>query len=431
MSAKVELVLAGAGSRGHQSYGAWALRAPEQARFVAVAEPRKERREAFARAHGIPKERCFADWRELFAEPRLAEGALICTQDQEHRGPTLQALAQGYHVLLEKPLAHTLTDCVAVVQAAERADRILAVGHVLRYTPFFARLHRELARGRIGEIVAAEQRENVSYWHMAHSFVRGHWRNTSEACPMLLAKCCHDLDLLVWNLNRPVRTVSSVGSLGYYRAENAPLGAPARCTDGCPAEESCPHSALRIYIELEPFTAWGLDAAWPDAWPMNVLTDDLSTAGRRRALQEGPWGRCVFRCDNDVVDRQVVTLELEGGAVATLIMHGHSAREGRSLRYDGTRGTIRGRFVSRGAELEIAEHGGPVERLSFETFDDDHGGGDAGIMRAFVAAIRGAALPTSPRQALEGHLLAFAAEQARQSGTVVDMARFRRDAEEA
>ncbi|MGC9356822.1 MAG: Gfo/Idh/MocA family protein, partial [Anaerolineae bacterium] len=212
---------------------------PDEIRFAAVAEPHDERRARFAAAHDIPRERRFATWEDLLAGDRRADVAVIATLDQTHTGPALAALEAGYDVLLEKPMATTLADCVRLVQAAERTGRLLQIAHVLRYSPFFAALHEILASGRLGEIVTVEHRENVSYWHMAHSYVRGNWRRTDEASPMILAKCCHDLDILTWNLG-PVRRLSAWGSLKHYREENAPPGAPERCTDGCPAAESCP-----------------------------------------------------------------------------------------------------------------------------------------------------------------------------------------------
>ncbi|MCK5799003.1 MAG: gfo/Idh/MocA family oxidoreductase, partial [Deltaproteobacteria bacterium] len=216
-----------------------------------------------------------------------------------------------------------------------------------------------------------------------------------------------------------------------YRRENAPEGSTMRCTEGCTIERTCPHSALRIYLDLAPFRDWNLDPAWPDVWPINVITDDLTRAGRQSALARGPWGRCVYRCDNDVVDHQQVTLDIEDGGVATLTVVGHSAREGRSLRYDGTHGTVRGRFASANAELEICAHGGACETIRFDTHHDDHGGGDEGLMRAFVAALRGGPPLAGAQELLESHLLAFAADRARLSRESVDLPTFRAEAETA
>jgi predicted dehydrogenase len=415
----ITAVLCGAGSRGTYAYGPYALAHPEDLRFVAVAEPDAQRRTSFAGAHGIPPERQFESWEQLLSNGKLADACFNMTQDQTHLASTVAALSRGYDVLLEKPMAHRLADSVALVQAAERHGRLLQICHVLRYTPFFQALKAVLDSGRLGELVTVEHRENVAYWHMAHSFVRGHWRNQALSSPMILAKCCHDLDILSWNTGRPAQ-LHSFGSLLHFRPENAPPGATARCTDGCPAGPTCPFEARRLYLNMEL-----------TGWPVTAATADLSYAGRLAALQEGPYGRCVYRCDNDVVDQQVVSMVAESGATVTLTMHGHSHRESRTMRYDGTRATLRAAFAYDEASIEIHDHlTGAVERVDIPAAESGHGGGDFGIVRSFLAALRGDERPlTTARESLESHLMAFAAEESRREGTVIEMAEFRRRAE--
>jgi predicted dehydrogenase len=457
-------ILIGAGNRGYETYGPYALEHPDEIHFVAVAEPHAARRARFAQAHGIPQERQFCSWEDLLAHGQIADTALVCTLDRLHVEPAIAALEAGYNTLLEKPMAATLADCVRLVQTAESTGRLLQICHVLRYTDFFSTLHNIIKSGRLGDIVTVEHRENVVYWHMAHSFVRGNWRNGKAESPMILAKCCHDLDILYWNLGMCKR-LNSFGSLIHYRAENAPPGAPERCTDGCPAADDCPWYAPRLYLDLVPLmhaarrsplmlqrmgAALGLnhpslvstarrlmpplDAAldYRD-WPISVISEDASLNGRRLALETGPYGRCIYRCDNDVVDHQTVNMEFEGGTTAVLVMHGHSHEEARTMRYDGTRATLRGKF-SYGTDttIELHDHqSGRVERIHPRTGASGHGGGDKGIMAAFVQAARNpsAAALTTAREALESHLMAFAAEQARVEGTVITMTAYRAAAE--
>ena len=466
MTQPIEAVLVGAGNRGYDAYGSYALAHPDEIRFVAVAEPHDVRRARFAQAHNIPPERRFRSWEHLLAQGQMADAALICTLDDLHIGPTIAALEAGYDVLLEKPMATTVEDCVRLVQTAERTGRILMLCHVLRYTSFFAALHDIIASGRLGDIITVEHRENVSFWHMAHSYVRGKWRSSRLSSPMILAKCCHDFDILFWNLGA-VKRLSSFGSLLHYRAENAPPGAPERCTDGCPHEAECHWFAPRLYLQLIPLmrearhsrSAWerlvaafyldhpslaslarrlipGLDAALDyRGWPVSTISEDTSPAARRRALEVGPYGRCIYRCDNDVVDHQTVSMELESGASAVLLVHGHSHREGRTMRYDGTCATLFGQFYLTDSEIKIHDHlTGKVEIIRpglGPVGSTGHGGGDAGVMRAFMRALRqGRSDPlTSARSSLESHLMAFAAEKARVEGTVVDVDTYRQQVE--
>ena len=414
MTVPLEAVAIGAGGRGYGAYAPYAQEHPDELRFVAVAEPDEARRRRFAERYGVPTSACFASWQELAARGQLAPAAFNCTMDSMHLPSTLDLLSLGYHVLLEKPMATSPNDCRALVQAAERAQRVLQICHVLRFTSMFSTLHEVLASGRLGQILTVEHRENVVYWHMAHSFVRGLWRRSAESNPMILAKCCHDLDLLYWNMG-PVRRLSSFGSLQHFRPENAPAGAPARCTDGCPVAEQCPFYAPRIYLTENT------------DWPAAAISLDTSLAARRLALETGPYGRCVYHCDNDVVDHQVVSFEFESGASGALFMHGHSYEEGRTMRYDGTRASLRGKFTYGTGVIEIHDHlTGAVERI-VPAMGRGHGGGDEGLAAAFVHALSSGTpeVLTSARNSLESHLMAFAAESARTEGGVVEMERYR------
>jgi predicted dehydrogenase len=415
----VTAVVIGAGLRGREVYGRYALEHPEALRVVGVAEPDPARRAAFAAAHALAPDAVCADWRPLLTGPRRAELAVVATGDSLHVPPALAALAAGYHLLLEKPIAPDPADCVRVVEAAERAGRMLQIGHVLRYTPFYAAAREVVASGRIGRVVALELREGVATWHMTHSFVRGKFRNRAIAAPFLLAKSCHDLDLLVWLAGAPARRVASFGALSGYAAQRAPEGAPERCTDGCPVQERCPHDAQRFYLSPDDALAAG--------WPWSDLGVDPSRAARRRALEVGPYGRCVYRCDNDVLDHQVVCVDFEGGATGSFGVHGHATSEGRSLRVAGSAGELWGALEE--GRLQVSTHGAfGREELRFEASALGHYGGDRGLLDHFLGAIaRGApdAVLASGRVALESHLLGFAAERARERGCVVEMEAYR------
>lgn len=433
----VTLALIGAGDRGF-AYGKYALDHPDEVRFVAVADPIAVRRDRFATAQGITGENRFADWRDLLERPRLADAVIVATPDRLHVPPAVAALEAGYDVLLEKPMANTLPECVALVHAAQRTGRSLQVCHVLRYSDFFNQVYRIVQSGRLGDLVTVEQRENVAYYHMAHSFVRGNWRRQDESSPMILAKCCHDLDLLTWIVGERFTRLSSVGSLRHFRADRAPRpDIPLRCTDGCPIEAECPFSAPGIYLERRPWRsiAQGVDSvpyydfSVERGWPASVLAHgDMRPEVIRHALETGPYGRCVYHCDNDVVDHQVVSMQSESGISVTLTMHGHSHEEGRTLRLDGTRATLEGRFNHSQNVIMVHDHlTGRTETVYPLGTHIVHGGGDAGLMQAFVRGLReGIRSPlTSAEAALDSHLLAFAAEQARLDGTVIDLAAYR------
>ena len=406
----ITAVILGAGSRGC-TYASYAKEHPEELKIVAIAEPRRDRLDMLADELGVPQENRFADWRDLLACPKMADSAFVCTMDDDHTAPAIQAMEQGYHILLEKPMSNTEEECRAIVDAARRTERTLAVCHVLRYTPFYMTLKALLEQGRIGQVTLINQIENVGYWHQAHSFVRGNWRTTRETSPMILQKSCHDMDIILWLMGKDCKKVQSFGSLRHFTPENAPAGAPERCLDGCSHEETCPYYAPKLYLDMNR-----------TGWPIDVISTDLSLEGRRKALQEGPYGRCVYHCDNDVVDRQIVNLEFEGGAVATFTMTAFSADFTRQLKIFGTEGQI---TADMGAKQIVLHRFGeeketiPVD-MGLEA--SGHGGGDYGIMRDFLAVLRdGGESRTSAEVSLQSHLICFAAERSRLGNVVVEL----------
>lgn len=414
--------MVGAGNRGYLAFGTFALRYPEDIRFVAVAEPDAERRARFAQIHNIPPERRFHSWEELANRPPLAPALVNATMDRTHHPSTLALLEAGYDVLLEKPMAITPEHCVQLVQAAERTGRILQICHVLRYAPFFRAVYDVVQSGRLGEIVSVGWNENLVYWHYAHSYIRGNWANSDRAGPMILTKCCHDFDQLIWILGRHCQRLSSFGSLTHFHPDRIRSKVPERCTDGCSIADDCPYYAPRIYLSENA-----------SLWAVNAVSPDHSPEALRRALETGPYGRCVYRCDNNVVDHQVVLMEFEHGLAVSLTMQGCSHLEGRTLRIDGLRATLLGN-QARNELLLIDHQTGEREtiRPSEIVGEYGHGGGDEGIMRAFVEAVcQGkAGVLTSVRESSESHLMAFAAEDARLAGQVIDMNHYRQKVEE-
>src|SRR5216683_444630 len=230
---KVTIALIGAGQRGMDCYGLYALKFPYEVQFIAVAEPNQARRERFQQAHQIPEKQCFADWREMLAHPKLADAIMICTQDRLHFEPVMAAIQAGYHIMVEKPLSPDPDECLQMGEAANKTDKILMIGHTLRYASLFTTIKQLLEQGRIGQLISIQHNENVAFWHHAHSFVRGNWRNSAESSPMILAKSCHDMDILLWLAGADCTSIASFGSLTHFTAKYAPAGAPQRCLDGC------------------------------------------------------------------------------------------------------------------------------------------------------------------------------------------------------
>lgn len=412
-SAIVTVAILGAGGRG-QGFGTILQQMPHIARVVAVAEPREAYRNKFARAHSLPTGAVFNDWREFVARPKMCDAVVVATMDREHVEPAVACLEKGYHLFLEKPMATTLEDCRAIEAAQRRSGRLVAVCHSLRYHKGFRKVKELVEAGRIGRVVSIDQLEQVSYWHQAHSFVRGNWGNEARSTFMLMSKSCHDIDYIAHMAGKPCARVSSFGSLVYFCRENAPRGSTARCADGCAIEPTCPYSAIRQYVLCG-------DKAL-ESWPANTVSPVHTRESHLEAIRTGPYGRCVWRCDNDVVDHQVVAMEFEGQVTATFTMTGFTQGGGRKVRVHGTEG-----------EIDFDEH-----RVTVKTFADNnletieiapevggHGGGDTRALRSWLTAIRqedASQILTSAQESLRTHRIVFAAEMSRRERRTVEMA---------
>ena len=422
MKKPLTFLIVGAGSRGF-SYARFASQVPSLAKVVAVAEPRREYREKMVREHGIPPENVFTDWRDAAKAGRLADAVAICTLDAMHEECVMGLARHGYHILLEKPMAPSAAACRRIIAEIRKHGNTLAVCHVLRYTAYTRAVKKIVDSGRIGDIVSVEHLEPVGFWHQAHSFVRGNWRNEKESSCMLLQKSCHDIDWLSYIIGRHCVRVSSFGSLYFFKPENQPQGAADRCLD-CALSKKCPYSAKEFYFGKLRRKELG--------WPLDVIdpTMAFTKASVEKALREGPYGRCVFRCDNDVVDHQVVNLEYEGGVTASFTMTAFNEGGGRHTRIFGTKGTIETDDSSTIKVFDfLTQRTTTIDTAATAaTVAGGHGGGDGGIMDAFCRAIlehKPGLIVSGPDATIESHLTTFAAEASRKRGRVVAMATFR------
>lgn len=391
----VTVAVLGCGNRGGDVYARHLT--AHGARVTHLVDPRPARLREVADRLGLGQDACFPHADAFFALGRVADAVVIATPDDQHVGPCLRALALGYDVLLEKPVCLDETQLDTLLQAEAGSAGRVTVCHVLRATPFFQAIRRVLDGGRLGTLVGIQHAENVAYWHYAHSFVRGNWRASPPAAPFVLAKSCHDLDLLRWFAGAPPVRVDSHGALHHFRPEHAPPGASDRCVT-C-AVQACPYDARRIY---------GSRPA--DAWPNTVLTAGGQTLAG--ALESGPYGQCVYLELNNVVDHQTVNVTFANGVTAGLSVSAFTHNNTRTLKLLGTHGELRGQMEQ--GELELHDfRSGQVEAWSVDV-SGNHGGGDAALIEAWLTSLRRRTAPPTPlSESLDSHRMAFAAERSR------------------
>lgn len=415
---QVTAVLIGAGLRGGYVYSTYALDHPDEFKVVAVAEPDKKRRIEFAKRHHIPDEMQFETYEELLKKDKMADCAMVCTQDTMHYEPVIKALEKGYHVLCEKPMSPDENEIVKMGEMADKYNRVLSICHVLRYSPFFMKLKSLLEEGRIGRLINIQHIEQVGYWHYAHSFVRGNWRNEEESSPMILQKCCHDMDILLWLIGSHCTKVSSFGKLTFFKEENAPQGAPSRCLDGCPYRDECAFYAPKFYFEHKKAEEDGL---------IYALTTDTERENVLEALRQGPYGRCVFHCDNSVVDHQVVNLEFQNEVNVSFTMSAFTNHCAREIILMGTRGQIQGNMET--GTIQIFDFvDGSTEIIQLNTPTKGHSGSDMLMMKDFVRLVAEngeIAGKSGASVSVESHLIALAAEKSRKTGQIVNFQEYK------
>ena len=409
---QVTAILIGAGNRGAEAYASYGLQYPNELKFVGVADPREDRREAFRKAHGIEEKYSVESWENIFEFPKFADFIMICTQDHMHMEPLQKAMELGYDILVEKPISPVKEELVKLKEQTAQYQGMISVCHVLRYSPFFRKIKEILDAGTIGELINIQHMESIGFWHMAHSFVRGNWRNTAESSPIILAKTCHDFDILLWLTGKKCLSVSSFGSTKLFKAENAPEGAPKRCTDGCPHRSECPFYAPKFYLEHPRAIVDGY---------RKVVTMDPTTEGLMEALKTGPYGRCVYACDNDVADHQIVNMQMEDELTISFTMSAFTNECERTITLQGSKGEIFGRMEE--DEIIVTDFvtgNRTVHKLN--TPKVGHSGSDAAMMKELVALIsqgRQRENISNATQAIDSHLIAFAAEESRLNGGAV------------
>lgn len=410
----LSVILVGCGVRA-MTYAEYIAEHPEEFKVVAVAEPNDDRRNYLKEQHGVPEEMCFRDWKEVLDKPKFADVVFITTMDKLHYAPAMAAIAKKYHILLEKPIAPTMKECIEIERAALENDVKVMVCHVLRYTDFFKKIKRFIDEGRLGRVMTVNHTEGVGNVHHSHSYVRGPWRNTKETAPMILAKSCHDTDMIQWLIGKKCTKIQSFGSLTYFTKANKPEGAPERCIEGCPYAKECYYDTQKLYIDTDYYLMKCV------ATSMTAPTDD----DVREALRTTSFGRCVFDSDNDTVDHQTVNMEFDDGATAVFTMAAFN-KGGRHIRIMGTKGDL-------DADLENGE----IYFFDFENRENKridvsegadssqfaggkgHGGGDEGLMRDLYDYLCGGEPSTSVSSievSVDSHVMAFAAEKSRLSG---------------
>ncbi len=419
---KLTAVVLGYGMRG-SAYAKYALDNPEQLEITAIAEPVDSKRENAKKLHNLPDDRVFTDWKQVLEQPKMADFVILSMQDNMHCEPALQCIEKGYDILLEKPMAPTAHECKMIADAAEKKGVKIIVCHVLRFTQFFRVIKDLIDSDKIGDVMSIVHMENVGNLHQSHSFVRGNWRNSAESCPMILAKSCHDTDILQWLIGKKCNKVQSFGSLSYFNESNRPEGAPDYCIQGCPQADTCYYNAVKLYYDDKD-----------NSWFRGVAADKVDPTDEdvKEAITHGPYGRCVYHCDNDVVDHQVVNMEFEGGATVSFTMNAFN-KGGRFIRIFGTKGEIYGAMETNTVSLfsfdtrETTEY--DLDKIG-EGIMSGHGGGDTGIMEDLIKYFGEGIMTKSIcpiATSCMNHLISFAAEDSRLNGNVIDLDKYKNE----
>ncbi len=410
----VTAITCGAGARGNV-YGNYASAFPDQIKIVGVAEPIQIRNERYTRKHQIPEANRFNTWEDVFSKPKFADAIIITMPDNLHYEPCMKAMDMGYNVLLEKPMAQTEQECRDSLAMTRKTGKIVAVCHVLRYSPYFIKMKSLINEGAIGELISVQHLEPIEHIHMSHSYVRGNWHDSKATTPIILAKSCHDLDILRWMIGSNCKSIAAMGDLKWFRAKNAPEGSTARCMDGCAIESTCPYSAMQIYYRNRGWT-YVFDLPEEKEKQGDAILEYLRTTD---------YGRCVYKMDNDQPDHYITSINFDNGVTANFSMEAFTAYSGRRTRVMGAMGDMIGdmneltiRDFRTHKSTTLVPRSEDVENYK----NSGHGGGDWFLMRDFVQAVSHndpSFLTSTIDQSIESHLMGFASERSRASGNIV------------
>ena len=413
----MKVALIGAGQRGNIYAGY--MKEKMGVEIAAIVDVSKEKLSVAKEKYEVKDEFCFDSFEKFIDAGLKLDGVIIATMDRDHYRETIACLNAGYDILLEKPVSPDPKECMEILETAQKTGRRILVCHVLRYTNFFAAIKRIIDSGELGRVVNIEHAENVGNFHMAHSFVRGNWRNSDESSPIILQKSCHDMDILVWLTGSRASKISSFGELTYFKKENAPDGSTDRCLE-CPVHDKCRFDVRKAYLPVR------------GGWPAEVICKDQSEEGLMEAFKTSPYGRCVYKCDNNVCDHQVTTILFENGVTATFNLSGLTNKMHRVIKVMCENGEIYGDDYSNDIVVTAfssnALYEGESRIMNVVSEEGFHGGGDYGLTKDFVSLIEhdDAKALSGIEKSIESHMMAFAAEEARVTGKVVNMEEFRK-----
>lgn len=404
MSKILTVSIIGVGSRGAETYGRYFMERKDLFKINSLCDIKPSKLDKYSKEFEVEKCNCFTDEDEFFKE-RRSDVVVISTLDPDHVRHALKAIKLNYDILLEKPITNNEDELYLLEKEAKKYNVRILVCHVLRYTIAMEKVKEILESNAIGQLISIDHLENVAYWHQAHSFVRGNWRNSKETAPMILAKCSHDLDLLYWLMgNKKPARITSFGDLTYLKKENAPKNSSTHCTD-CKIKDSCPFNAYYFYLNNK-------------AWLVPMIGEDPTDEQIIKYLDHSQYSRCVFKCDNDVVDHQILNIEFEDKSTASHTMNAFTRWCYRDIKIMGTKGCIEGNFEDK--KFKVYQFLNNQEReVDITTLTDDfvgHGGGDRILFNELIEYLQTGKKSislTSLEESVVSHYLGFAAEKSR------------------
>ena len=426
---KLKAALLGAGNRG-QIYCDYALTCPNELEIVSVIDINSFKMDEAGDKYGIERDMRFLSLDEFIKANVECDFVVNATMDEMHYETAMKLIEAGYNLVLEKPITANLSELLDIERAAREKGVKILVCHVLRYTPFYRSIKEIIDSGKIGKVINMQLNEHVWYGHFVNSYVRGKWRS-EKACGsgLLLAKCCHDTDLICWlnNITEP-KTISSFGSKSFFTEKNAPEGATQYCYE-CPNKETCMFNAYKFQIEKDfiPFYTWA---------DLNKPLEEITLEEKVEFLKKDVYGQCVYKTDMDIVDRQCVSVEFENGSIATLNMIGGTSKAGRHIHVICEYGEIVGyveesKLILRVFDQNEVKYTEETIDCSkeYERGDGDnsvagHYGGDYFLMKDAVRYFNGiseSVSVTKIEDSLNGHYVCYAAEISRKEGKTLSL----------